>query len=215
LKFRNITAKQKVAIIAIVAMLFAVIGVTNTYADSNPVVSSPALTVTVASSPTIQPTPVPTPDPTPTPSIIKKAVVKASPELTVKKVKTPSPEKTTETKASTKNKTSSYRGIHEGDVIRGKLYHYTVSAEECGKTNGITASGKRIYNGMPDPHIVACNWLPLGTVVEFNGVRYTVLDRGGVGLSKVGNLDVFCPGGKAQALRLGVSSANIKIIDLP
>jgi len=38
---------------------------------------------------------------------------------------------------------------------------------------GITASGKKAQIGM-----VACNWLPFGTVMRIDGVKYTVQDRG-------------------------------------
>jgi hypothetical protein len=47
---------------------------------------------------------------------------------------------------------------------------------------------------------VAINWLPLGSVVEIGGERYTVHDRGGRGLDSVGRVDIYDPEGHAHAL---------------
>lgn len=44
----------------------------------------------------------------------------------------------------------------------------------CGKTDGITASGKHARAG----HTVAINWLKFGTHVLINGREYVVEDRG-------------------------------------
>lgn len=50
---------------------------------------------------------------------------------------------------------------------------------DCGT---ITASGERVHEGG-----VACNFLPLGTQVEIDGIVYTVNDRSGVD----GIIDIF------------------------
>ena len=69
--------------------------------------------------------------------------------------------------------TQSYNGIREGDTIVGTLTYYDVCLSCCGKTDGITASGIRIKNGVePEIPVVGCNWLPLMTVLTIDGVEY-------------------------------------------
>lgn len=103
-------------------------------------------------------------------------------------------------------------GVARGDVISGNITYYDICLDCCGKTDGITASGIGIWNGMDDPHIAACNWLPFGSVVSVNGVEYTIADRGGIGLNEIGRLDIFIPEGHQRALELGRSYADIEII---
>lgn len=55
-----------------------------------------------------------------------------------------------------------------------KITAYCACQKCCGKTDGITASGKK---AKPN-HTVALNWLPFGTKVDINGKVYTVEDRG-------------------------------------
>ena len=78
----------------------------------------------------------------------------------------------------------------------------------------MTASGKKLTNGMENPYCVACNWLPLGSIIEVDGVTYTVADRGGSGLSRVGRIDIYTPEGHTAAKQNGRGSASIKIIRL-
>ena len=114
---------------------------------------------------------------------------------------------------STSLAASSY---NPGDVITSELTHYCADAKCNGKYAGKTASGLNIKNGMDDPFIVACNWLPLGTVVEIDGQEYTVADRGGKGLSKKGRFDIFVPAGHKAALKLGrIKNVEAVIISLP
>ena len=90
---------------------------------------------------------------------------------------------------------------------------YTVSAVLTfydASVGSVTADGTRIWAGMDDPHIVACNWLPLGTVIEIDGVQYTVRDRGGSGLSVYGRIDVFLPDG--GAVQAGVQYKTVRVI---
>ena len=84
----------------------------------------------------------------------------------------------------------------------------------CGKNDGMTASGKKIYNGMPNPYYVACNWLPMGSVIQVDGVNYTVVDRGGSGLSKKGRIDIYTPEGHAECYRRGTGKCEIVIVRL-
>ena len=114
--------------------------------------------------------------------------------------------------------TNSYNGISVGDVITGgELTHYCACSICCGKSDGITASGIKIQNGVkPEIDIASCNWLPLGAMIEVNGIGYLVADRGGSSLDQVGKLDIFVPEGHTAALNLGIiKGVSIKIISLP
>lgn len=109
-----------------------------------------------------------------------------------------------------------YNGIIEGDIYTGTLSYYDVCYQCCGSLTGVTASGKVIYNGMENPYVCSCNWLPLGTTVSINGVEYTVADRGGTGLSTIGRIDIFVPEGHQAALNLGITyGAEIIILAFP
>lgn len=112
------------------------------------------------------------------------------------------------------NGVTSKNGYTLGQTIAGRYSHYCACATCNGNSRGITTSGKRIKNGMADPHYVACNWLPLGTVIKVGNTNYTVVDRGGSGLSRKGRIDIFTPGGHAQCYRLGVGKCTIKIVRL-
>ena len=85
-----------------------------------------------------------------------------------------------------------------------RIYHYC-DCSDCTPGKGITASGKRISDG-----IVAMHGLPFGTVVEIRGRRYVVEDRG-VG---AGIVDIFVPAGHGAALRLGTYMADVKIVEI-
>lgn len=112
------------------------------------------------------------------------------------------------------NPVRTYNGIAEGQIIGGKATHYCACAICNGSNSGSTASGMKIYNGMANPYIVACNWLPLGTKIKVNGVLYTVADRGGSGFNNVGRVDIFTPGGHAECYRLGSPAVTIEIVQL-
>ena len=62
---------------------------------------------------------------------------------------------------------------------------YTASVEECGKNDGITASGTIAAEG----RTIAADHLPFGTQVEINGHIYTVEDRFGGGYEN--RIDIF------------------------
>lgn len=108
----------------------------------------------------------------------------------------------------------SRNGYTVGQKISGRYTHYCSCSKCCGKSNGVTASGKKVYTGMPNPYYVACNWLPLGSVIEINGTNYTVVDRGGSGLSKKGRVDIYTPEGHQAALKGGAGSCTITIVRL-
>lgn len=112
------------------------------------------------------------------------------------------------------NGVKSKDGYSVGQTISGRYTHYCACATCNGNSNGITSSGKKIYNGMKNPYYVACNWLPLGSVINVDGQNYTVVDRGGSGLSREGRIDIFTPGGHSDCYRLGTGSCTIKIVRL-
>lgn len=112
------------------------------------------------------------------------------------------------------NGVEKYNGISVGSVISGSYTHYCACEICCGKSNGVTASGKKLTNGMENPYYVACNWLPLGSMIEVNGVTYTVGDRGGNDLSRTGRIDIYTPEGHTAAKQSGRGSASIKILRL-
>jgi len=112
------------------------------------------------------------------------------------------------------NGVESKGGYHLGDKISGHYTHYCACATCNGNSRGVTSSGKRISNGMSNPYYVACNWLPLGTVISVDGVNYTVVDRGGSGLSRKGRIDIFTPEGHSACYRYGTGSCTIEIVRL-
>lgn len=112
------------------------------------------------------------------------------------------------------NGVQSKNGYSVGQKITGRYTHYCACATCNGNSRGITASGKKVYNGMENPYYIACNWLPLGSVVSVDGVNYTVTDRGGSGLSTVGRIDIFTPEGHAACYRYGTGSCSLEIIRL-
>ncbi|MGN0522237.1 MAG: G5 domain-containing protein [Eubacterium sp.] len=111
------------------------------------------------------------------------------------------------------NGVQSKNGYSVGQQIKGKYTHYCACGV-CGSGSGVTASGKKVYNGMANPYYIACNWLPLGSVVNVDGTNYTVVDRGGSGLSTVGRIDIFTPEGHQACYRYGTGSCNLTIVRL-
>lgn len=110
------------------------------------------------------------------------------------------------------NGVESYNGYTLSQTVSGRYTHYCACSICCGKSNGVTSSGKKVTNGMDDPYYVACNWLPLGSVIEIDGEIYTVVDRGGSGLSKSGRVDIYTPEGHSAAKKKGSGSCSITII---
>ena len=85
---------------------------------------------------------------------------------------------------------------------------YSPSFEECGKTDGITASGIKAIEGKT----VAADDLPLGTRIEINGKIYTVHDRFGAGHKN--RIDIFKES-QADCFKFGKQYAFAKIISTP
>ena len=112
------------------------------------------------------------------------------------------------------NGVESANGFTLGQKISGRYTHYCACATCNGNSNGVTTSGKRIRNGMKNPYYIACNWLPLGSVIKTRGHYYTVVDRGGSGLSRTGRIDIFTPEGHSACYRYGTGSCEIEIVRL-
>lgn len=93
-----------------------------------------------------------------------------------------------------------------------KITAYCACHKCCGKTDGITASGKKAQYGM-----VACNWLKFGTKVKIEGLgMFVVADRGAKTLfgdktHHLRHLDVFLPT-HTQALKFGVQYKVVEIL---
>ena len=85
------------------------------------------------------------------------------------------------------------------------LTAYCACANCCGKSDGITASGTQATAG----RTVACNSLPMGTVISINGHQYVVEDTGGMG----GNvIDIFFDNHE-EALNFGRQSADVYLVN--
>lgn len=82
---------------------------------------------------------------------------------------------------------------------------YTAAFDECGKTDGITASGHVATQGIT----VACDGLPLGTEVVIDGHIYIVQDRFGAGHGKH-RMDIYMEQ-KADAFKFG---RQVKIVEI-
>ena len=82
---------------------------------------------------------------------------------------------------------------------------YTASFDECGKTDGITASGIKAVQG----RTVAADDLPLGTKVIIDGHTYTVDDRFGGGYKN--RIDIYMDS-KADAVRFGRQIKVVQVI---
>lgn len=78
--------------------------------------------------------------------------------------------------------------------------HYCACTKCCGpNAQGITASGKQVATGM----VAMSSYYPFGTLIEINGVMYTVEDRGGSGIENSrSRVDIYVSDHN-EALRLG------------
>lgn len=82
---------------------------------------------------------------------------------------------------------------------------YTSSFDECGKTDGITASGAKATIN----RTVAADDLPLGTRIRINGKEYIVEDRFGGGYKN--RIDIYVDT-KEKAYQYGRQYNFIEII---
>jgi 3D (Asp-Asp-Asp) domain-containing protein len=93
--------------------------------------------------------------------------------------------------------------------LSGEFSAYTSSLEECGKTDGITASGVKVQ----EKHTLACpNSFKFGARLMIEGLEgiYICEDRGGA--IKGQKFDIYVPT-KAEALSFGRQKLNYKIYE--
>lgn len=86
---------------------------------------------------------------------------------------------------------------------------YTASIEECGKDDGITASGAKVQ----PMHTLACpNSFKFGTQIEIDGLNgiYVCEDRGGA--IKGQHFDIYMPK-KEQAIQWGKKTLKYRVIN--
>lgn len=108
--------------------------------------------------------------------------------------------------------------IKVGSTYTGKYTHYCACRICNGSNSGTTAAGLKIYNGMPNPYYVACNWAPLGTLLEITNKEgthtYKVVDRGSpsAGFNTPGRVDIFTPEGHAKCYQLGTGQCTCKVL---
>ncbi len=91
-----------------------------------------------------------------------------------------------------------------------KITAYCSCFRCCGKSDGITASGKKAQDGH-----CALNWLPFGTRLIIDGKIYTVQDRGAKSLfgdkkNHIKHIDLWMSDHRA-ALRYGVKYKQVII----
>lgn len=90
-----------------------------------------------------------------------------------------------------------------------KLTAYDSCVKCTGKTDGITASGRKAKHG-----VVACNWMKFGTKVDIKGMgEYVVRDRGaksqfGDRNNRIPHIDIW-KSTHEEAKRFGVRYAEV------
>ena len=92
-----------------------------------------------------------------------------------------------------------------------KITAYCSCKKCCGKSDGITASGKQAKNGY-----VACNWMQFGTKLTIDGKPYIVMDRGaksqfGDNEHHIKHIDIWMPSHK-EALNHGVKWQKVEVV---
>jgi 3D (Asp-Asp-Asp) domain-containing protein len=105
-----------------------------------------------------------------------------------------------------KKQASKFVSLPQGQfVINASAY--TAAADECGKSNGITASGIKVHEGT-----LACPpQYPFGTKIKIEGYgKFTCEDRGGA--IKGNKFDIYMPT-KKQAFAFGRRSLTAEVIN--
>ncbi len=105
-----------------------------------------------------------------------------------------------------KVKSIDYSKLPDGDFIINASA-YTAAADECGKSDGITASGKKVTEG----RTLACpKGYSFGTQIEIDGMgKYTCEDRGGA--IKGNHFDIYMKT-KAQAFAFGRRNLIARVV---
>ena len=90
--------------------------------------------------------------------------------------------------------------------LTAELSFYTASSDECGSSNGVTASGKQVQEKRT---IAMSSEYPFGTKVMIDGIEYEVQDRGGIIDSN--KIDIYVPT-KSEALRRGRYTTTVYVL---
>ena len=83
---------------------------------------------------------------------------------------------------------------------------YTATDDQCGKSDGITASGTHVQQGRT---IAAPSWIPFGTKVIISGHEYTVEDRGGYIIDN--RLDIYMDS-REDAVGFGRKEMEVTVV---
>ena len=83
---------------------------------------------------------------------------------------------------------------------------YTASDDECGKSDGITASGTHVQQGRT---IAAPSWIPFGTKVIIGEHEYIVEDRGGY--ISDNRLDIYMDS-REEAVEFGRKELEVTVV---
>lgn len=103
-------------------------------------------------------------------------------------------------------------------IVNFKITAYCSCKKCCGKSDAITASGKK---AKPN-RTIALNWLPFGTRVLINGKQYVVEDRGAESLfgtyyhrktikSRIKHIDIYMSS-HSEARSFGVKYLPVQIL---
>lgn len=107
----------------------------------------------------------------------------------------------------TSRSSSRIKGVTTASSGVYKVTAYCSCYKCCGKTNGITASGKKATSN----HTVAApSTFAFGTQLVINGKTYTVEDRGGA--IQGNRIDIYMDS-HAQALAWGVRYLNVEVVN--
>jgi 3D (Asp-Asp-Asp) domain-containing protein len=91
--------------------------------------------------------------------------------------------------------TVAYKGPEEyykpSYYVDAVLTAYTSSLADCGKTDGVSASGVTVDRGM----VAAPKSIPFFTILDIDGERFTVVDRGSaiIQVADVYHIDIWLP----------------------
>ena len=126
-------------------------------------------------------------------------------ELSSKVIKEPV-NKIVQIQTVTSRSTSRGTGVTTASSGRYKVTAYCSCARCCGKTNGVTASGKR---ATANHTVAAPSTFAFGTQMVINGKTYVVEDRGGA--IQGNRIDVYM-NSHAEAIAWGVRYLDVEVI---
>ena len=126
-------------------------------------------------------------------------------ELSSKVIKEPV-NKIVQIQTVTSRSTSRGAGVTTASSGRYKVTAYCSCARCCGKTNGVTASGKR---ATANHTVAAPSTFAFGTQMVINGKTYVVEDRGGA--IQGNRIDVYM-NSHAEAIAWGVRYLDVEVI---